>query len=94
MPAERDAKDTEKREAAGDLVKAREQAKRDELEAILRRRFIVAGGPAEEWETKKADVIAEHHRQAVVEAESPDDHAGERTAIGTPSDDAERTTSF
>lgn len=61
--SKREVEEQEKRDAAATKDAARQQAKRDELEAQLRRRFIVAGGNASEWDAQKDQIVADHLRQ-------------------------------
>jgi len=66
-------------QAERDRVESARQAKRDTertaTEGMLRQRFIAAGGTPGEWETEKADILAEHRRRQVIEAETADDRA-------------------
>jgi hypothetical protein len=60
--AARELAEQEARDAAAAKDAEREQKRRRELEAMLRKRFILAGGHASEWEREKAQIVADHIR--------------------------------
>lgn len=76
--ADREAKEQEKRDAAAAKAEERRQKQNGETEAMLRRRFIAAGGSASEWESEKADVISEHRRRLVAQGDA--EEAAKRAA--------------
>lgn len=73
--AAREAKERSEREKQQAAQEARQQAKRDETEALLKRRFRSAGGSEADWAKEKDAVIAAHRRRQIAQAETDDDRA-------------------
>jgi hypothetical protein len=72
LTAKHEAEAESKQTVSQAIVDAREQAKRGELEAVLRRRFIIAGGSAAEWDAQKEKLVADHIKQkALTSNEDP-----------------------
>jgi hypothetical protein len=59
---------------------ARQQARREADEAMLHRRFVSAGGTEAEWAAEKDEVIREHRRRQVVDAETAGDRVRRENA--------------
>ena len=60
--AARELAEQEARAAAAAKDAEREQKRRRELEAMLRRRFILAGGTPTEWDDQREQIVADHIR--------------------------------
>ena len=73
--AEREAKEQEARERREAEAEQKRQAKNAETEAMLRRRFLTAGGSAAEWEVEKSKILGEYRRRQMTEQETADDRA-------------------
>jgi hypothetical protein len=63
------------RERQQAVREAIEQARRDATEALLRRRFLAAGGTPAQWQDEKADIIAEQRRRQVFDGDPVDERA-------------------
>lgn len=73
--AARAADEQAKRDAAAREAEAKREAKNAETEALLRKRFLAAGGSPAEWEAEREDVLREHRRRAVAEGEKAEAEA-------------------
>ena len=79
--ADRAARKEAEREAAAAREEARRQAKNGETEAMLRRRFIAAGGSEAEWQAEKTEVISEHRRRMIAQGDAEDARARAAQAV-------------
>ena len=57
------------------MQQAKRETERAEIEAMLHQRFVAAGGTLGEWEAEKADILTDHLRQLVADAETADARA-------------------
>lgn len=73
--AEREAKRQAERDAAAARAEAKRQEQNAATEAMLRRRFLSAGGSPEEWEAEKTDILVEHRRRLVAEGDTAEERA-------------------
>ncbi len=73
--AERERKAQAERDRVESARQAKRETERTATEGMLHQRFIAAGGTPGEWETEKADILADHRRRHVAEAETADDRA-------------------
>jgi phage protein D len=62
-------------QAAAAKDEARRQARQDGIEAMLRRRYLHAGGTAEGWAQERESYLAEHRRHTTFDGQTIDDQA-------------------
>ncbi len=72
---DREAKKQAERDAAAAKEEARRQQKNGETEAMLRRRFIAAGGSEAEWQQEKANILVEHRRRVIAQGDAEEARA-------------------
>ena len=73
--AEREAREQAERDRLAAEAERKRQAKNAESEALLKKRFLTAGGSEQEWESEKATILSEHRRAQMSEAERRDAEA-------------------
>ena len=73
--AERERKARAERARVESEQQAKRETERAATEGMLHQRFIAAGGTEAEWTVEKADLLAEHRRRQIIEAETADGRA-------------------
>lgn len=79
--AKREADEQKKRDAASAEAEAKRQKSNVETEAMLRRRFLSAGGSEAEWDAEKAEIISEHRRRAVAAGDAAEEQKRAAQAV-------------